>query len=187
MYSICHISYYFSERFKFSTRLQWWKVWDVCYFTQKSGNIWKHFCSKNGGRAQGPAQARGACPPFLGKKAFFEWSSFPFSAKQQNALAFPNRSWVIHLIESVSRMLWILSNGMHARSLTHWCESNNTEHSLDFWNYLFYCTNYPILIDFLLFFIREKTWDSLFLDKKKFAVFWPYLTLKKRNVLFCVF
>ena len=147
----------------------------------------KRFFPRNGGAGPRARASAGRLPPISSKKAFFEWSSFPFSAKQQNALAFPNWSWVIHLIKSVSRMFWILSNGMHARSLTHWCESNNTEHSLDFWNYLFYCTNYPTLIDFLLFFIREKTWDSLFLDKKKFAVFWPYLTLKKRNVLFCVF
>ena len=39
--------------------------------SQKKGEIFrKRFCSKNGGRAQGPAQARGACPPFSEQKRF---------------------------------------------------------------------------------------------------------------------
>ena len=96
---------------------------------KQAENVWKRFCSKNGGGPKGPRK-RGALAPHFFEKSVFRVVIFSCFWKQQNALAFPNWSWVIHLIKSVSRMFWILSNGMHARSLTHWCESNNTEHSL---------------------------------------------------------
>jgi len=67
----CHISYYFSEKVKFSTRLQWWKVWDVCYFTQKSGNILKtSLFWKWGAGPRARASARRLPPIFCGKYIF---------------------------------------------------------------------------------------------------------------------
>ena len=98
-------------------------------------SFWKKKRSKNGGRGPSAhAQARGEAlaPPFFERFFFSKW----YTENCKHACV----SQKVHVTpESASRMSRILSNVMHERSLTHWFESNKTEHSLesqyfnDFW------------------------------------------------------
>ena len=114
MHSIRHISYCFWERLMFSTRLQWWKVWDVCYFTETRGKILKTILFwKWGAGPKGPRKRAALAPHFSKQNCFQNFA--PCFCEITNISYLP----LLKLrakSESFSKIVWNGTNWIRERS-----------------------------------------------------------------------